>query len=163
MIEHPENPSPNGDNGGRDRSGRFTNGNKGGPGNPLAARSAKIRAALMKAVTVKDIVEIARKLVEKAKGGDLAASKILFDRVLGPTAGIGYFRKIGNRGTKNGSKTMKSISQRIQKIEETLASREQSSVNPMTDEDRKRLVDEILEQHEKTKGLAAKLGIVRAG
>ena len=84
MIEHPENPSPNGDNGGRDRSGRFTNGNKGGPGNPLAARSAKIRAALMKAVTVKDIVEIARKLVEKAKGGDLAASKILFDRVLGP-------------------------------------------------------------------------------
>ena len=57
---------------------------------------------------------------------------------------------------------MKSISQRIQKIEESLASKEQSPVNPMTDEDRQRFVDEILDQREKTKALKLKLGIKRA-
>ena len=58
---------------------------------------------------------------------------------------------------------MKSIPQRIQKIEESLASREQSPVNPMTDKDRQRFVDEILDQREKTKALKLKLGIKRGG
>ena len=37
--------------GGRDRSGRFAPGNRGGPGNPLGGKIAKLRAALVEAVT----------------------------------------------------------------------------------------------------------------
>jgi hypothetical protein len=75
-------PTLNGDNG-RDARGRFVKGNAGGPGNPLAARVAKLRSALLNAVTEDDMREIVRKLVSLAKDGDTVAARILFDRVLG--------------------------------------------------------------------------------
>src|SRR5258708_2822640 len=55
-------PSANGSNGtakaaavpagdGRDGSGRFAKGNKGGPGNPFARRVGRLRSALLEVVT----------------------------------------------------------------------------------------------------------------
>ena len=75
-------PSPNGPNG-RDRDGRFAKGNPGGPGNPHAAKVASLRSALLAAVTEDDMGEIAARLVQLAKEGDLAAVRELFLRTLG--------------------------------------------------------------------------------
>lgn len=74
--------SPFGD-GGRATDGRFTSGNRGGPGNPLAGKISKLRAALVAAVTEDDIHEIARSLIATAKGGDVRAVKELLDRTIG--------------------------------------------------------------------------------
>ena len=77
-------PSSNGSNGsGRDSGGRFARGNAGGPGNPYAKRTAEMKAAFMAAITPKDMGAIGKVLVEKAKGGNLEAMRLLFDRLLG--------------------------------------------------------------------------------
>jgi hypothetical protein len=71
-----DTPSPNGHNG-RDALGRFTPGHQGGPGNPFAKRSAAIRSAFLNAISPKDLQAIVRMLMEKAKGGDLVAAKLI--------------------------------------------------------------------------------------
>ena len=76
-------PSPNGDNGGRDGSGRFAAGNPGGPGNPYASAVSKWRRALSAAVTPQDIQDIVLRLVDKAKAGEAWAIKEVLDRTLG--------------------------------------------------------------------------------
>jgi hypothetical protein len=68
---------------GRDQHGRFTKGNPGGPGNPLAAKVSRLRSALIEAVTEDDIRQIAEMLVGLARGGDMAATKELLLRTLG--------------------------------------------------------------------------------
>jgi len=68
---------------GRDTHGRFTKGNRGGPGNPHAAQVSKLRSALLEAVSVEDIGEVVAALVRSAKDGDVQATKELFSRVLG--------------------------------------------------------------------------------
>jgi hypothetical protein len=75
-------PSPNGLQD-RDARGRFAPGNAGGPGNPLGGQVARLRAALIEAVTEDDMAAIARKLIEMAKGGDVTAIRELLTRVLG--------------------------------------------------------------------------------
>jgi len=47
-------PSPNGGNG-RNAAGRFVEGNVGGPGNPHAKEVARLRSAMLNAVTVDDL------------------------------------------------------------------------------------------------------------
>lgn len=68
---------------GRTPGGRFAPGNAGGPGNPHAATVAKLRAAILAAVTPEDIDGIIRALVHRAKGGDMAAIRELLDRAIG--------------------------------------------------------------------------------
>jgi hypothetical protein len=68
---------------GRDARGRFAAGNLGGPGNPFARRTAKLRQALMDVVTEEDIKDIAAMLLFKAKSGDLAAAKLLLSYTIG--------------------------------------------------------------------------------
>lgn len=75
-------PSPNGHNR-RSGNGRFAMGNAGGPGNPHAAQVGVLRRALLDAVTPNDVRDIATKLVTLAKGGDLAAMKLVLDRTVG--------------------------------------------------------------------------------
>lgn len=75
-------PSTHG-SGGQDHRGRFSPGNKLGRGNPLAGRAAKIRSVLLSALTEDDAGEIARRLIQQAKGGDLASIRELFDRTIG--------------------------------------------------------------------------------
>jgi hypothetical protein len=77
-----ETPSPNGANG-RNAQGRFLPGNQGGPGNPFARRCAAIRKAFLEAVSEEDMQAIATQLVARAKGGDLAAIKVLLLWTLG--------------------------------------------------------------------------------
>jgi hypothetical protein len=71
---------------GRDAQGRFAPGNAGGPGNPFARQVAALRAALVRTVTEQDIEQIAQDLVVQAKAGNLAATKLLFQYVLGKPA-----------------------------------------------------------------------------
>ena len=76
-------PSPNGGNGKRKANGRFAKGNPGGPGNPYARRVAQLRAVIADAVTDEDLLAIVGALVERAKKGDVAAARELFNRLVG--------------------------------------------------------------------------------
>ena len=68
---------------GESSSGRFAPGNAGGPGNPYAKRVGALRSALLDAVAEDDIRAVIATVVAEAKGGDMVAAKVLFDRVLG--------------------------------------------------------------------------------
>lgn len=75
-------PSPNGGNG-RDERGRFAPGWKGGPGNPFGSQVAKLRSALLEAISEKDVRRIVRKLVAKAGKGDVIAAKLVLCYAVG--------------------------------------------------------------------------------
>jgi len=92
----PSSNGPDGDRAGRDAQGRFAAGNKLGKGNPFAARVAKLRSELLKAVTPADIRGVVRKLITQAKSGDLPAIKELLDRVLGKPLETDVFDKLEN-------------------------------------------------------------------
>lgn len=68
---------------GHDNAGRFVPGNPGGPGNPHAGQVARLRSAMMAAVHDDDMRDVVATLVDLAKGGDVAAIKLLMDRCLG--------------------------------------------------------------------------------
>ncbi len=78
-----DTPSSNGPNG-RDAGGRFAKGNPGGPGNPHARRVAELRSALLSAISTDDLLAVVKALVKKAQEGDVPATKLLLDRLLGP-------------------------------------------------------------------------------
>jgi hypothetical protein len=84
MDKKHNKPRTSGDNGERDGNGRFVKGHKGMTGpQPTAIKSKQLREALLAAVTAADIQEIVKKLVAKAKAGDVQATKEIFDRCLG--------------------------------------------------------------------------------
>jgi hypothetical protein len=68
---------------GRDARGRFTKGNRGGPGNPFVRQVAELRRTLLNFETQDDMKHVAFVLREKAMGGDVAAIKLLFRYLLG--------------------------------------------------------------------------------
>lgn len=68
---------------GRDDQGRFSKGNRGGPGNPYARQTARLLKVIRDAVSAEELRNITRKLVEKAQQGDTAAARILFTYVVG--------------------------------------------------------------------------------
>ncbi|HEY3325210.1 MAG TPA: hypothetical protein VGP72_32455 [Planctomycetota bacterium] len=69
---------------GRDPStGRFSPGNRLARGNPFGQRQARLRTALLEAVTEDDLRSIIHSLIEKAKAGDVAATRLLFDYSIG--------------------------------------------------------------------------------
>jgi hypothetical protein len=72
--------------GNHESNGQFAAGNKGGPGNPFARQVAALKQALLNCVTPEDIKEHARKLNEKAKRGDVAATRLLWQYTLGKPA-----------------------------------------------------------------------------
>jgi hypothetical protein len=86
-------PSPNGANG-RGVDGKFAPGWKGGPGNPHARHVARLRSALFKAVKPEDIKDVAAKLIEQAKAGDVASIKELFQRLFGPAEAIDFAERL---------------------------------------------------------------------
>lgn len=81
---------------GRDANGRFVKGNPGGPGNPYAKRVARFRQILMEAVTEQDLYDLARKLVEKGKEGDVMATREVLDRLMGKPEGTSEMLQIEN-------------------------------------------------------------------
>jgi hypothetical protein len=80
-------PIANGVNGttGRDALGRFTPGNRAAVGRsqPFASQAAALRRAFYEAVTPEDLQALARHLITQAKGGNLAATKLLLLWLLG--------------------------------------------------------------------------------
>lgn len=74
-----DQPSTNG----RKTNGQFTRGNKYGRGNPHAQKVAALKSALVGAVTVEDIKQIAKVLVKQAKDGEHAAIRILLPYLVG--------------------------------------------------------------------------------
>jgi hypothetical protein len=75
-------PSTNGPNG-RDTCGRFAAGNHFGKGNPLANEVYSRRQAFYAAVSEADLVEILHAVVARAKGGDLAAARLVIEATVG--------------------------------------------------------------------------------
>jgi hypothetical protein len=67
----------------RDPKGRFLPGNGGGPGNPFARAVAALRQTLLRSVSEADMEAITAALVARARAGDPAATKLLFQYVLG--------------------------------------------------------------------------------
>ena len=70
--------------GGRRYNGTFAPGHKFAKGKPHAAKVQKLRSGLLKAVSVADLQAVVKRLIDAAKGGDVSAAKLLFDRLLGP-------------------------------------------------------------------------------
>jgi hypothetical protein len=68
---------------GRDANGQFAKNNKGGPGNPFARQVTELRSRLLQRLKPEDIDAIADRLIELAKGGEVAATKLLFQYTLG--------------------------------------------------------------------------------
>lgn len=65
------------------KTGRFLKGNYGGPGNPQLQQLAAYKEVVRAAVTPKQLIAVLRKMLEKARGGDVLAAKVLLDRTLG--------------------------------------------------------------------------------
>ena len=65
------------------KTGRFLQGNPGGPGNPYTKRVAALREALLAEVSPEDLRAIVRVLVDQAKSGDVAAAREVLLRTLG--------------------------------------------------------------------------------
>lgn len=73
----------------RGERGRFLPGTTSGPGNPLAGKVYKLRAALYEEVGEDKWRKIVQRCIEDAAAGDPLARRELFDRLLGkPGLGI---------------------------------------------------------------------------
>jgi hypothetical protein len=83
MSETPETALPTSQ---RQPGGRFGRGNAGGPGNPFARQVAELRKAMLDAVTVDRIRNIAESMVQRAEKGDVAAAKLVLQYTLGKPA-----------------------------------------------------------------------------
>jgi len=68
---------------GRDSSGRFSKGNKGGLGNPFARKTAALRQAMLDTVTAEDLQAIVRQLIQQAREGDVSAARLVFSYTIG--------------------------------------------------------------------------------
>jgi hypothetical protein len=70
----------------RNAKGQFAPGNPGGPGNPFGRKVAALRARLLNRATEDDWDTIADALIEKARAGDTAATKLCYQYTLGKPA-----------------------------------------------------------------------------
>ena len=64
-------------------TGQFAMGNKLGRGNPHARAVNRLRSALLRAVKSRDVQDVAKALLDKAREGDTAAARILLDYTIG--------------------------------------------------------------------------------
>lgn len=67
----------------RDNRGRFVKGCPGGPGNPTLMRIAKLRSEIQQAVTPAEIRAVFRRLLTKAKAGDVESAKLVLNYAVG--------------------------------------------------------------------------------
>lgn len=67
----------------RDAQGRFTKGNRGGPGNPFARRVAAIRQVFYDAVSDEELRCICQRFVAQAMLGDVPSGKLVLSYLLG--------------------------------------------------------------------------------
>ena len=86
MNEQSNNTATDGRHEGRGPGGQFGAGNKGGPGNPFARKTAEMRKAIQDAVTAEDLADVARVIRVLALGGNLAAARLIFSYSAGKPA-----------------------------------------------------------------------------
>ena len=122
-----DSPSLNGSKRSRPGRSRFAAGNPGGHSSPLAKKANQLQAAVSKAISTADVkVKIATKMVDLAKGGDIQAAKLVFDRVLGADCRSGHYRSHrAARGSDGaaGTADMTIDKGRLRKLEAALARR----------------------------------------
>jgi hypothetical protein len=71
----------------RENNGRFAKGNRGGTGNPFARQTARLRQAMLDAVSPEDMNDVICAMKKKAADGDVPAAKLLMSYCIGkPTA-----------------------------------------------------------------------------
>ena len=80
-------PSTTAPYGGRRKDGTFAAGNQAAKGNPFARQVARLRSVLLESVTENDLRAIVQAVLDKARGGDLAAAKMVFDYTTGKPRG----------------------------------------------------------------------------
>ena len=68
---------------GRQTNGRFATGNPGGPGNPNASLTAKLRQVMLECLSEADLALIFKALIEKAKEGNVQAAKMVLHYTVG--------------------------------------------------------------------------------
>jgi hypothetical protein len=104
-------PSANGANGELTRSanGQFAKGNCGGPGNPNPRRTAELQAAIWSAVTSDDLQAILRSMVQAALAGDVAAAKLILDRMFGKQSLLSMMEEAERIEQRESHSTMRSI------------------------------------------------------
>jgi hypothetical protein len=88
-----DSPSPP-DSNGRGQAGRFGAGNRFGKGNPHARRVSLLRATLLTSVTPGDMKDVVAALLAQAKAGDVAATKELLQRLLGPPVELDLIERL---------------------------------------------------------------------
>jgi hypothetical protein len=101
MEEQSKEPSSNGGNGRDPRSGRFVKGNSGGPGNPKAHDSLRLRQVFRSACSDADLRAICRKLVIMARKGNLLATREILERVMGKSEPVSEQTGTNNSGNNN--------------------------------------------------------------
>jgi hypothetical protein len=70
----------------RQKNGQFAPGNMGGPGNPHARQVAALRREILKQVTPEELALVVTQILFKARGGDLAAAKLILQYAVGKPA-----------------------------------------------------------------------------
>lgn len=92
----PIDPSANG--AGRDVKGRFGPGNRGGPGSPVARHSRQLRErlndALFKICSPDRLASAIDSCLKLAEAGDVAALRLLLDRIAGPPVAVDVLERI---------------------------------------------------------------------
>ena len=68
---------------GRDERGRFAKGNRGGPGNPFARRTAEIMEAFRATATPEALKELGLVMLGRALAGDMTAAKLYLQYAVG--------------------------------------------------------------------------------
>src|SRR5262249_58773622 len=74
------------ENEGRDSRGRFTKGNKGGPGNPFMRRTAAMRREVAEAFEEGELKPLMKMLMVRALQGDMAAARLVLEYTVGKPA-----------------------------------------------------------------------------
>ena len=70
----------------QDAKGRFVRGNAGGPGNPFGRRVAELRKIIVETLNDAEMLAITLAMIARAKAGDVAAARLLFQYALGKPA-----------------------------------------------------------------------------
>lgn len=78
----------------RATNGRFLPGHAGGPGNPHAGQVARLRSAMLAAVSEDDIRAIVRQLVDRATAGDVRAAQEVLTRCLGKAEALDLLERM---------------------------------------------------------------------
>jgi hypothetical protein len=150
----PIKPSANGEF--RDaKSGQFTKGNPGGPGNPTFRKLAAARRIILETVSDDDLRAVVHVLLERAKNGEIEAAKLLLAYRCGRPAGVvnpdredlDEWTQADDQPSVNRlwARMLETISpqQALQLLRDALATRDGKGIKDLKPVDNQRVIDEM--------------------